>query len=91
MQLARPYLMLQFAALECSAQISLAQCQLARAAREVSAARVLVARFPALLAEARGASLHLCGLYAHTAGDFAAAAQQFAAAEPVRIAKRHGA
>jgi hypothetical protein len=85
-RLARPHLLLRFAALECATQASLASCELARAQREADAAAALAARFPALLAEARGAARHLRGLCAHSCGEYAAAVAHFVAAEPVRCA-----
>jgi hypothetical protein len=84
-RLARPHLLLRFAAMECVTQVSLATCELARAAREAAAAAALVARFPVLLAEARGAARHLSGLCAHSSGDYSAAVAHFAAAEAVRV------
>ena len=87
-RLARPLLLLRFAAIECATQVSLVQCDLARAAQQVSAARALVQRFPVLLADARGAALHLAGLHAHCMGEYAAAVAAFAAAEPVRPRRR---
>ncbi len=82
--LARPYLLLQFAALEGGTHTALAMSDLPRAAADAAACRALVERFPATLAAQRPGARLACGLYAHAVGRFDAAAAHFLAAEQAR-------